>query len=86
MLSVIGTVIKKERKYTKNKADLIVKDSFGNIHPFEVRKNELIKIIEVKEDDNVKVSYRIETSERLNKKTNEYNRIPNEILMDLEVL
>lgn len=85
MLSVIGTVLKKDKKNTSNNADLVVQDNDGNTFSFQVRGGKkILKIAFIQAGCNVEVMYKNDVSEK--KYPNGLNRFNNLILIDLKVL
>jgi len=86
MLSIIGTVLKKEKKSNYKKAELVVQDSFNNKHLIQVRRGNLDKIIEVDTGQRIKAFYRVDMSEKYNSERNETTRFSNNILIDIEIL
>lgn len=81
MLSILGTVLKKEKK--NKKAELVVQDDFGNDHAFQVRQNQLSKIAFATEGSKVQVFYKNEMAEKFYNK--ECKRFNNLILVDLKL-
>ena len=80
MLSVVGTVLKKDELH--NNAELVVLDSFENTHAFQVRKNKVAKIAFADEGMRVQVFYKNEMSEKQYSKG--CKRFNNLVLIDLK--
>lgn len=82
MLSIIGTVLKKEKK--NKTAELVVQDDFGNDHAIQVRQGKLPKIVFATEGSRVQVFYKNEMAEKFYNK--ECKRFNNLILLDLKLV
>lgn len=82
MLSVVGKLVKKESK-GNNKAEMILEEISGNLLSFQVRRNEIHKIINVDAGQCLRVCYRSELRE-VKKKS--IARINNLILVDVETI
>jgi len=86
MLSIIGIVLKKDKKSNSNKAEIVLQDDFDNRVSIQVKPNKVHKLVEVDTGQRVKISYKTHLSERLNKKTDDWNRITYWILEDIQVI
>ncbi len=84
MLSVLGKVLKKEKRKTQNKIDLIVSDDLGNKYSFEVRPKLFSSLVEIDTGGLVSIKYAIEIGEKFNQKTKGISRINNLIVKELQ--
>lgn len=86
MLSLTGTILKKERKNKTNNAELILMDDFNNTHAFQVRPKKIHKLVEIDTKNKVHIFYKTELSERVNNITGEINRVTYMILEDIKII
>jgi hypothetical protein len=86
MLVITGKVLKKEKKKSQNKAEIILQDDFNNMHSFQVRPNRLHTLVEVDTNQRVKIFYKTDLAERFDTTKKEHKRVTYLILESIEVL
>jgi len=79
MLSVVGKIIKKEA--SNKRAEIVIDEKNGNTMAFQVRSNEIIKLVSLDTGQMVRIGFEISLSETLNKEN--VSRINNLILKEI---
>lgn len=84
MLSITGTVQKKDKKKKGNKAEIVLIDDFGNPHSIQVRPNRISKLIEIDTTNRVQIDYKTEMAERICKSSGDIDRVTYLILENIK--